>query len=176
MSLLPRSTPEPHLCTQKNIAEANRSHTEAIRVYRTYHNVDKAFKKLIIEAFEEQLLNALSDKVVGYANHKSLDLLTHLPTYYSMIAPTELTQNYERLNKLYQPNQPIESLFQKIQDAREFAIAGRKPYGDTMIVNAAYTLVLNTCLFPDACQTWQVRPASQKSWTTFKINLEAAHH
>jgi hypothetical protein len=68
-----------------------------------------------------------------------------------MIAPTELTQNYERLNTMYDPNQLIESLFQKIQDARAFAIAGGQPYGDAMIVNVAYTIVFNTCLFPDAC-------------------------
>jgi hypothetical protein len=33
-----------------------------------------------------------------------------------MIAPTELTQNYERLNTPYDPNQPIETLFQQIQE------------------------------------------------------------
>jgi hypothetical protein len=31
--------------------------------------------------------------------------------YYAMIEPTELTQNYERLNTRYDPNQPIETLF-----------------------------------------------------------------
>jgi hypothetical protein len=69
-------------------------------------------KKLIIESFDDAYLNALSDEIVGYANCKSLQLLTHLLTYYSMIAPTELTQNYERLNTPYNPNQPIDMLFQ----------------------------------------------------------------
>jgi hypothetical protein len=41
-----------------------------------------------------------------------------------MIAPTELTQNYERLNTPYDPNQQIETLFQQIQDARAFSVAG----------------------------------------------------
>jgi hypothetical protein len=86
-------------------------------VYRTYHNVDQAIKKLIIEAFDDAYLNALSDEVVGYANFTSLDILTHLLTYYTMIAPTELMQNYERLNTPYDPKQPIETLFQQIQDA-----------------------------------------------------------
>jgi hypothetical protein len=72
-----------------------------------------------------------------------------------MIAPTELTQNYERLNALYNPNQPIEMLFQKIQDARAFAVAGGQTYGAAMIVNVAYILVFNTGLFPDACRAWQ---------------------
>jgi hypothetical protein len=104
------------------IAETTRLHREATQVYRTYHNVDQAIKKLIIESFDDAYPNALSDESVGYANCKSLQLL--LLTYYAMIAPTELTQNYERLNTPYDPNQPIESLFQHFQDARAFAVAG----------------------------------------------------
>jgi hypothetical protein len=173
----PRATPvHPDNATESRISEANRAHTEAICVYRTYNNVDQEFKKLIIDAFEDQFLNAISDKVVGCANRTSLDILTHLLTYYAMIAPTELTQNYERLNTPYDSNQPIESLFQQIQDARAFAIAGGQPYGNTMIVNVAYTLVFNTGLFQDSCITWQVSRAEQQTWTNVKIHFAAAHH
>jgi hypothetical protein len=119
------------------IAETTRLHQDATQVYCTYHNVDQAIKKLIIESFEDAYLNALSDEIVGYANCTSLQLLTHLLTYYDMIAPTELTQNYERLNTPYDHNQPIETLFQQIQDARAFTVAGGQPYGAAMIVNVA---------------------------------------
>jgi hypothetical protein len=70
------------------IAETTRLHKEATQVYRTYHNVDQAIKKLIIESFDDAYINALSDKIVGYANCTSLQLLTHLLIYYAMIAPT----------------------------------------------------------------------------------------
>jgi hypothetical protein len=95
------------------IAETTRLHKEATQVYRTYHNVDQAIKNLIIESFDDAYFNALSDEIVGYANCTSLQLLTHLLTYYAMMAPTERTQNYERLNALYDParhhrrNRPI---------------------------------------------------------------------
>jgi hypothetical protein len=79
--------------TGVHIAEMGWLHTAETSIYRTYHNVDQAFKKMIIVAFEDQYLNALSDEIVGYANCTSLQLLTHLLTYYTMIAPTELTQN-----------------------------------------------------------------------------------
>jgi hypothetical protein len=144
------------------VAETTQLHKEATQVHRTYHNVDRAIKKLIIESFDEAYLNALSDEIVGYANVTSLQLLTRLLTYYAMIAPTELTQNYERLNALYDPYQPIETLFQQIQDARAFAVAGGHPYGAAMIVNVAYTLVFNTGLFPHACRVWQSRAISGK--------------
>jgi hypothetical protein len=106
------------------IAELTRLHREATQLYRTYHNVDQAIKRLILEAFDNAYLNALSNEVVGYANCTSLDLLAHLLTFYAMTAPTELTQNYERLNTPYDPNQPIKRLFQQIQDARAFAVTG----------------------------------------------------
>jgi hypothetical protein len=157
------------------IVELRRLHREATHVYRTYHNVDQAVKKLIIEAFNDAHLNALLNEVVGYANCTSLDILTHLLTYYAMIAPTELTQNYERLNTPYDPNQPIETLFQQIQDARAFAVAGGQPYGSSMIINVAYTIVFNTGLYPDACHAWQLIALAAKTWAQFKIDFSTAH-
>jgi hypothetical protein len=123
------------------IAETTRLHQEATHVYRTYHNVDQVIKKLIIESFDDVYLNALSDEIVGYKNCTSLQLLTHLLTYYAMIAPTELTKNYEHLNTPYDPNQPIETLFQQIQDARAFAVSGGQPYGAVIIVSVTYTCI-----------------------------------
>jgi hypothetical protein len=157
------------------ITETTRLHKEATQVYHTYHNVDQALKKLIIEAFNDAYLNALSDEIVGYANCTSLQLLTHLLTYYAMIAPTKLTQNYERLSSPYDPNQPIETLFQQIQDTQAFAVAGGQPYGAAMIVNVAYTLVFNTGLFPNACRAWQSRAIAGKTWAQFKLDFSTAH-
>jgi hypothetical protein len=150
-------------------------HREATQVYHTYHNVDEAFKKIILEAFDDTYLNALSNEVVGYANCTSLDLLTHLSTFYAMIAPTELMQNYERLNTPYDPNQPIETLLQQIQDVRAFAVAGIQTYGEAMIVNFAYTLMFNTGFYPDACRAWQSRVIAAKTWAQFKIQFSTAH-
>jgi hypothetical protein len=87
--------------TGVHISEMGRLHTAVACIYRTYSNVDQAFNKMIIDAFEDQYLNALSDEIVGYANCTSLQLLTHILTYYAMIAPIELTQNFERLNTPY---------------------------------------------------------------------------
>jgi hypothetical protein len=92
-----------------------------------------------------------------------------------MIAPTELTKNYERLNATYDPNQPIETLFQQVQDARALAVAGGQPYGAAMIVNVTYTLVSNTGFFPDACRAWQSRALAGKRWEQFKIDFATAH-
>jgi hypothetical protein len=105
----------------------------------------------------------------------SLQLLTHLLTYYAMIAPTELTQNYECLNTPYDTNQSIKTLFQQIQDARAFAVAGGQPYGNAIIINVAYTLIFSTGFFPDAYRAWQSRAIAGKTWAQFKIYFATAH-
>jgi hypothetical protein len=76
---------------------------------------------------------------------------------------------------LYDPNQPIENLFQHIQDARSFAVVGGQPYVDAMIVNVAFTLVFNTGLFPDACRACQARTIADNTWLQFKIDFAAEH-
>jgi hypothetical protein len=79
------------------------------------------------------------------------------------------------LNSRRNPNQPIETLFQQIQDARAFAVTGGQPYGAAMIVNIAYTLVFNTGLYTDACHAWQSRAIEAKPWSQFKIDFATAH-
>jgi hypothetical protein len=91
-----------------------------------------------------------------------------------MITSTELTHKYERLNTPYDPNQSVETLFQQIQDARAFVVAGEQHYGAAMVVNVAYTLIFNTGLFPDACRAWQSRAIAGKTWAQFKLNVATA--
>jgi hypothetical protein len=50
------------------IAETTRLHREATQVYPTYHIVNQAIKKFIIESFDDAYLNALLDEIVGYTN------------------------------------------------------------------------------------------------------------
>jgi hypothetical protein len=82
----PGATPEIAInATSAQIIEANRAHKEATRIYRYYNNVNQAFTKLIIDAFKDQFINKLSDEVVSYANRTSLDLLTPLLTYNTVL-------------------------------------------------------------------------------------------
>jgi hypothetical protein len=43
--------------TATQIMETKRAQTEAMRVYKAYHNIDQALKKFIIDAFEDPFLN-----------------------------------------------------------------------------------------------------------------------
>jgi hypothetical protein len=89
-----------------------------------------------------------------------------------MIAQTELTQNYERLNAPYDPNQPIAMLFQQIQDDRAFVVAGGKLYGAAMIINVTS---VEHGTFPDAYRACKSRAIAGEAWAQFKIDFATAH-
>ena len=75
----------------------------------------------------------------------------------------------------YDPSQPIESLYDQIEDAVTLAAAGQAPYTTPQIVSIAYTLVFNTSLFPDACREWRRRPIADHTWVNFKTTFTIAH-
>jgi hypothetical protein len=48
-----------------HILETKWAHIEDTCIYRKYHNVDQAFKKFRIDAFEDPFLNVISNEVIG---------------------------------------------------------------------------------------------------------------
>ena len=67
-------------------------------------------------------------------------MLTHLYTTYVNIIPVNLTENNARLKTAYDVNQPIKRLFEKIEDAVEYADAGHNPYTPLQVVTNAFQL------------------------------------
>jgi hypothetical protein len=76
----PVDAPVPAGATAAQIAEAVRTHAEDIRVFRIYHDTDKALVRAIMAATPTTHLEAIADPDLGYANISALQLLTHLTT------------------------------------------------------------------------------------------------
>jgi hypothetical protein len=101
-------------------------------------------------------------------------MLTHLYTSYGRLTPADLQGNDTRLRNPYDPNQPIQALFDQIKDADALAAAAQAPYSPAQIVSIAYTLVFATGTLPEACREWRPNP-SDHTWPNFKIFIAEAH-
>jgi hypothetical protein len=107
---------------------AERHHwEEAVRIFITWTTVEQALKKQIITAFEPMYLEILNNDIVGFANTTSRDMLEHLFLSYGIITTVDLEHNWENMRKAWDPHQPVESLFKKIQDCVDYAEAGGSP-------------------------------------------------
>jgi hypothetical protein len=83
----------------------------------------KALKKQIISFFEPMYLDILNDNMVGYANISEKDILDHLFETYGNITAVDLEINFEHMRRAWDPQQPVESLFKKIQDCADYSEA-----------------------------------------------------
>jgi hypothetical protein len=106
------------------ISAARHIWEEDAQTYRTCTSVQQALKKQIIRVFEPMHLDILNENMVGYANISARNMLDHLFETYGNITAVDLEINFEHMRWAWDPQQPVESLFKKIQDCADYYEAG----------------------------------------------------
>lgn len=157
-------------------AAAARNHDNDTFHHKTYHNTDKALKKLILAACPDLFVSAIKQQRTGYANVTTLQLLNHLWTTYGIILPEDLDKNLITMATAWHPTTPIETLFLQIDDGIAFALAGDSPIDDSTAVRTIYKIIFDTGLFDLPCRDWRARPNIEKTLANFKIAFQAANN
>jgi hypothetical protein len=171
----PGRAPETTDGTAAQISAARHVWEEDIQTYQTYTSAQQALKKQIISVFEPMYLEILSDNMVGYANISARDMLDHLFETYGNITSVDLEINFEHMRQAWDPHQPVETLFNQIQDCADYSEAGGVPIGPSQQINVGYANIFATGHFMSACRRWNEKPAAEKTWTHFKSHFAAAH-
>jgi hypothetical protein len=86
--------------------------------------VKRALKKQIITVFEPMYLKILNYDMVGFANITAQEMIDHLFLTYGNITGVDLEHNLEQMRKAWDPQQPVETLFEKIQYCADFSEVG----------------------------------------------------
>jgi hypothetical protein len=78
----------------------------------------------IISVFEPMYLDILNDNMVGYSNISARDMLDHLFETYGNNTAVDLEINFEHMRRAWDPQEPVEYLFNQIQDCTDYSEAG----------------------------------------------------
>jgi hypothetical protein len=92
----------------------------------------------------------------------------HLKQTYGFINPTQLAENYNKMTAPINFQDPIETLFKKIECGVRYANADAQPYTEAQYVNIVFLLILSTGAIPDACRDWQRRTPMNQTWEEFR--------
>ena len=76
-------------------------------------------------------------------------ILNHLVTTYAAIDQFDLEKNLEKMTAHYDPNAPIETLFEQITDGVAYAELGGAPFTSKQIVDISLLCVAKTGVFND---------------------------
>jgi hypothetical protein len=121
-------------------------------------------------------LEVLNEKMVGFTNISARDMLDHLFSTYGNITAFDLETNFEHMRRVWDPQQPVESLFKQIQDCADYSEAGGVPIGHPQQINVGYANIFATGHFMSACRRWNEKPLAEKTWAQFKSHFDAARH
>jgi hypothetical protein len=141
-------------CTAAQISPARHIWDEAVHTYRAYTSVQKALKKQIITVFDPIYLDVLNEDMVGFANITAREMLDHLFMSYGNITAVDLEHNFEQMRRTWDPQQPVESLFKKIQDCYDYSESGGFLSGHPHHINVGYAKIFATVAGGTKNPTW----------------------
>ena len=150
------------------IGVLTREHSEQLRVFTKYHNVDKACKKVITNLIPEIYYKTLKNRYTGFSGNSTLEILTHLWTTYGELSEDDARLNDLALKHKISGETHFESLVAQVEDHVE-AVAVPNPYIPAQILLIAFNLVKDTGYYADGCKEWKRKVARDKTWPEFKI-------
>jgi hypothetical protein len=120
-------------------------------------------------------LEILNDYMVDFAKIPAREILYHLFLTYCNITAVDLEHNFEQMRKAWYPQQPVETLFNQIQDCADFYEAGGVAIGHPQQINVGYAKIFATGNFMSACRRLNEKETSENTWANFKAHFAAAH-
>jgi hypothetical protein len=161
--------------TAAHLSAVRHSWEEAVLTYRMFNTVQQALKKHIITVFEPMYLDILNDDMVGFANITAREMLNHLFLTYGNITTVDLENNFDQMRKAWDSHQPVETLFNKVQDCTELSEAGGILIGNPQQIKMGYAKIFATGKFMSACRRWNEKDTADKTWENFRVHFAAAH-
>jgi hypothetical protein len=120
-------------------------------------------------------LDIINYNMVGYATIMARDMLDHLFETYGNITAVDLEINFENMRRVWDPQQPAESLFKQIQDYADYSEAGGRPHWPPKTnQRRVFKDICNGSLH-ERMPPMERENTIEKTWTQFKSHFAAAH-
>jgi hypothetical protein len=112
----------------------------------------------------------------GFAMVSTSQLLEHLVTSYGTLTPEDKFKNSEKLHTPWNPDTPLEALFNNVAEVRQIAEAGGNPISEPMAVRAIVANLKNSGLFSKALDEWRQQfPENRQTMANLRIHFHAAN-
>jgi hypothetical protein len=149
--------------TAPQITEANRRFKCDLSEHRLFCVVAEKIKQQVLLAVPNRYFCVLEDVDYGCSDASVLAILLHLKATYATIEPEEIENNRARLTKTWNPEDPIEELWQRIQEIQRFAAAAQEVVADAAALRLTLGVFEATGVFITATEKW--RDKNQADWT-----------
>jgi hypothetical protein len=141
--VVPPNTSGPMAAAMKEEA-----HQERIQLFREVQGVEKALIQQILQAVEAPYLSSIRDRDSNSLRGTVHDILTHLQEVCGRVSPQMLEDRDNDLrSKVYDPQQPIDIVFNAVEDYVDFADLGHQALSPQQSIGKACVITNKTRRF-----------------------------
>ena len=123
--------------------------------------------------------NAAGNTLLGStsyrSNHDPRAILQSLRDTYGTPSPTECQANDAAFAAPWDPQDPIEAYFDRLEDCYVNAVIAKPPYTIEQLITRAIMGIQLTGLYTQALIEWQALPPPQHTWDHLKTHFTAAY-
>jgi hypothetical protein len=159
--------------TAAQITETNRAHLAEWARYNTQRAVVNHTRQYLIGSFHPRYFGALNDPVTGFATATNHELLEAIMAY-AVITPDDIQRNLEKQNEDWNPDEPIEVLWQRNIDIQRFADEAQEPVPDGVIIRNTFKKFEESGLLDKYCFAWKQLAAAGQTMAAFKEHFTTA--
>jgi hypothetical protein len=161
--------------TGPQVANTKADYVSALEIYNNAHSLEKQLKNQIIKAVPRLFIGEFEHPAHGYALVTTRDLLTHLMTHYGRLTAEDLTDNLNQMNKAWDPDTPIESIFNNVSECRLLAESGGDPITEQTAVRTILQAFHSSSLFEHAVREWRNKPEAAKTLVNIRTHFQEAN-
>jgi hypothetical protein len=148
---------------------------QRLRTYELFQATEKALIAQVVEAIDTIYLRAKWNRATGQYTGSISAILLHLFTTYGKITPMDVQVKEQAVsNMAYAIMQPVDVVFDAIEDLADLAETGLSPIPSQKMVDMAYLLLAKEPLFRQDLLQWNRRPTAEKTWANMMEHFRDA--
>ncbi|KAL7483519.1 hypothetical protein ACHAW6_009166 [Cyclotella cf. meneghiniana] len=118
--------------------------------------------------------NQIGTKV--FTNHDDpMQILITLQAKYGQCTPDDKRANDHTFNAPWNPSEPIEAFFDRLEECYKVAFLAKPPYMMEQMIDKAIIAIQDTGLYSTMLLEWEGFEANNKIWYELKLHFEEAY-
>jgi hypothetical protein len=147
-------------------------------VYDSDQNVKRAVNDAlniaIPKEFRKPVGNQIGTKVFTVRDDPK-QILANLRTKYGAATPADKANNEKMFNQPWNPNEPIEALFDRLEECYVVSIMSKPAFTMEQLIDKAIVAIQRTGLYETALLEWNGFAPEHKTWPELKSHFEEAY-
>ena len=148
---------------------------EAQHAFALNRACDRALVNQILEAVPEIYLAPFLDQAQNNLSKiTTLELLAYLHESYGTLDMHTISENKKAMEKPWDPQFPVETLFAQLRLAQKITIDAPNPIHDTELITTGYNAIEATHVMPLSCDLWLAKATLASTFAEFTRHFSAA--